>query len=201
MYVSRGDFLYDCTVCPTRCDGVSKGTYNFKHDTSFSEFYEQFIIERINRSGKYIASKSTENSYPDITLADKAGNICKYVEVKVQQRTFMNVQTCLPNADLVPSETIALNESDLVRYIQLQKQTGVPIILLWVLHSRLCMVPNDALLIFYQQLGELEKIYTQYGSKRRFRRRSGDGDVVNGEHKGVVVNYHFSLRELISWNV
>ena len=31
---------------------------------------------------------------------------------------------------------------------------------------------------------------------RRFKRRSGYGDVVNGKHKGVVVNYHFSLNEL-----
>jgi hypothetical protein len=35
----------------------------------------------------------------------------------------------------------------------------------------------------------------------RFRRASGYGDVVNGVHKGVVVNYHFSLEELKPFNI
>jgi hypothetical protein len=194
MYICHSAFVYDCTTCPTRCDGVSKGHYNFINDCSFSEHYEQMVIDRINLSGRYFASKSFEPAYPDITLTDPAGNVCKYVEVKVQQRTFMNVQTCLPSADLMPSETVALNESDLVRYIHLQQLVQLPIILLWVLQNRLCMVPDESCLLFYQQLSELEKIYSDYGTKRRFRRKSGEGDVVNGEHKGVVVNYHFSLK-------
>jgi len=45
----------------------------------------------------------------------------------------------------------------------------------------------------------LEKIYNTAKDKRRFRRKSGKGDIVDGIHKGVVVNYHFSLKELKKW--
>jgi hypothetical protein len=198
MYTCHSAFVYDCAVCHTRCDGVSKGNYNFLHDAAFSEEYEQWIIDRINHSGKYMASKSIEPGYPDITLRIN-GIVCMYVEVKVQQRTFMNVQTCLPASDLMPSETIALNESDLLRYIRLEDEMRVPIIILWVLQNRLCVVAAQQYELYFQQLCELKKIYHKYGTKRRFRRRSGEGDVVNGEHKGVVVNYHFSLKEMKQW--
>ena len=43
----------------------------------------------------------------------------------------------------------------------------------------------------------LEKILLKYGEKRRYRRESTRSDFVNGVHKGVTVNYHFSLRELL----
>jgi hypothetical protein len=46
----------------------------------------------------------------------------------------------------------------------------------------------------------LKTIYQKQLDKRRFRRKSGDGDVVDGVHKGVTVNYHFSLTELIKWD-
>ena len=53
----------------------------------------------------------------------------------------------------------------------------------------------------YNNISELKKIYTYYGEKRRFRRKSGEGDVVNGIHKGVVVNYHFSINELLPFKI
>ncbi len=52
---------------------------------------------------------------------------------------------------------------------------------------------------FSQNLDELQKIRLMDNNNyRRFRRASGDGDMVNGVHKGVVVNYHFSIRELFN---
>lgn len=198
MYTCSGAFVYDCAICPTPCDGISKGTYDFQHDVSLSEHFEQLIIDRINRSGKYAASKSTQTGYPDITLRDDNSDVCKYIEIKVQQRTFMNVQTALPASDLTPSETMALNESDLVRYIEIEEHDQVPIFILWVLQNRRCIVGNSCQ-YYYQQLSQLKQIYRYYGAKRRFKRRSGNGDVVDGQHKGVVVNYHFSLKELKRW--
>ena len=56
-------------------------------------------------------------------------------------------------------------------------------------------------LLFFNRIEHLERIFRQYGDRRRFRRRSGQGDVVNGEHKGVVVNYHFSLNELVPFDL
>jgi hypothetical protein len=53
-------------------------------------------------------------------------------------------------------------------------------------------------LYFHQNIQELEKIrLNDKNNSRKFKRATGIGDVVNGEHKGVLVNYHFSLNELI----
>ena len=67
---------------------------------------------------------------------------------------------------------------------------------MWVLSNRPCTVDNDKAKYFYQKVNILERIYNKYQNTRTFRRKSGIGDIVNGEHKGVVVNYHFSLSEL-----
>ena len=120
--------------------------------------------------------------------------ILKYI--KAQRRTFMSVEKILPNSDLIPSETMALNLSDLLRYFNIAKRETVPIYILWVLSNRPCAVDNDKVKYFYQKVDILERIYNKYRNIRTFRRKSGVGDVVNGEHKGVVVNYHFSLSEL-----
>ena len=108
----------------------------------------------------------------------------------------MSVKRLLPEADLTPSETVALNLSDLLRYFGLYFEKRIPISIIWVLQNRPCIAPDGESLYFYQTIPELHKIHEKYGNKRTFRRRSGRGDVVDGVHKGVVVNYHFSLKEL-----
>lgn len=199
-YSCISEFVYDCNACSTRCDGVSKGVYVFENDVMFSEQYEQMIIRRINRSGKFIASKSTEPGYPDITVKNLKGAIQKYIEVKVQQRTFMQVLKHLPLGNLTPSETVALNQSDLVRYFAIEDKIQIPTTIVWVVLNRLCIIPICTQQLYYQQIFALQKIYNQYGDARRFRRKSGEGDMVDGVHKGVTVNYHFSLKELKRWS-
>jgi hypothetical protein len=194
------DYIYDCQACPTRCDGISKGNYQFNNDVSFSEYYEEQLINIINNSNKYTASKCTQKGYPDIELRDEHAQVCKYVEVKVQQRTFMNVQKILPNSALQPSETVALNLSDLLRYFTIQSETKTPVTILWVLLNRPCITTKGKVNLYHQSIDELEKIYDREKNNRRFRRQSGEGDIVDGEHKGVTVNYHFSLRELLVWS-
>lgn len=196
-YNKISDFIYDCNTCPTRCDGISKGNYSFEDDVNFSEKYENLIINAINKTGKSKAFKCTDDGYPDIEIRDKITNeVSSYIEIKVQRRTFMSVQKILPNAELTPSETLALNLSDLLRYFEIKKETDKPISILWVLMNRPCIVNRGDVLFFYESVEVLEELYQKYGDKRRFRRKSGRGDVVNGIHKGVVVNYHFSLNEL-----
>lgn len=41
-------FRFDCSKCPTPCDGVSKGTYIFENDVDYSEKKECQIINQIN---------------------------------------------------------------------------------------------------------------------------------------------------------
>jgi hypothetical protein len=198
-YNKISDFVYDCAKCHTRCDGVSKGIYSFDKDSTLSEHYEQQIINRINRSPVYTASKTVEKGFPDIEIRTADNKIYRYLEVKVQQRTFMSVQKYLPQSGLYPSETVALNLSDLLRYFEIEKHTGTPVLIVWVLLNRACIVEPGKVQLYYQAIGELQQAYKAAKDKRRFRRQSGEGDVVDGVHKGVTVNYHFSLKELKQW--
>ena len=141
----------------------------------------------------YHAKKCDLPGYPDIEV--QVGNKKFYIEIKAQRRTFMAVQRILPNANLVPSETLALNLSDLMRYFEIENNDNVNVYLMWCLENRPCIVEQGQTRYFYQSAKELKELYSKYQDARRFRRKSGYGDVVNGQHKGVVVNYHFSLEE------
>ncbi len=192
----KNEYRYNCSFCSTRCDGTSKMVYNFKNDVAFSEHYEQLLISRIIQEG-YFAKKTDKDKYPDVEVYSKdGGKLLCYIEVKVQRRAFMSVKKVLPYGDLIPSETLALNLSDLEHYIAQSRIVAVPIYIMWVLAERPCILGDKAVKCFYNHIAEFERILNYYGDKRRFRRASGRGDVVNGEHKGVVVNYHFSISEL-----
>ena len=190
------DYRYDCSSCSTRCDGISKMVYNFQSDVAFSEYYEKSLIRKIIEKG-YYAIKTEKDKYPDVEVYTKeGGKLLCYIEVKAQRRAFMHVQKVLPHADLVPSETLALNLSDLEHYIEQSRVVDVPIYIMWVIAERPCIVGRNSVKCFYNHISQLEQILHHYKDKRRFRRASGKGDVVNGQHKGVVVNYHFSISEL-----
>lgn len=199
-YCQIDKYIFDCNVCHTRCDGKSKNVYNFKNDVDFAEEHEKTIINKINAHKKYNAVKCNLEGYPDIEIK-KDGEIYAYIEVKAQRRTFMSVQKILPQSKLTPSETVALNLSDLLRYFQIYDEIGIPISIVWCLQNRPCITGINETKYFIQNIEELKKIYFKNQNTRVFRRRSGKGDVVDGVHKGVVVNYHFSLREFELWNI
>lgn len=194
-------YLFDCVNCSTRCDGVSKGVYNFMSDVEYSENKENQIIDLINTYDGFRAKKCELEGYPDIEVYHYPSNRHFYVEIKAQRRTFMSVKRILPDGGLEPSETLALNLSDLLRYFEIQKEVREPIFILWCLENRPCIVPDGETYFYYQDTRVLEDIYNVVLYKRRFRRESGRGDYVNGQHKGVVVNYHFSLNELDELNI
>lgn len=195
-------YIFDCNSCDTKCDGKSKGVYKFMDDVQYSEHFENLIIDEIKERGFY-AVKTEREQYPDIEVYDneKNHNLLCFIEVKAQRRTFMSVEHCLPDANLVPSETVVLNQSDLEHYISQSRVETVPIYVAWVLSNRPCIVDDGKIKIFYNNINELKRIFINYGDRRRFRRRSGQGDIVNGQHMGVVVNYHFSLNELLLFNL
>lgn len=196
-YQEIGQYKYDCDKCPYRCDDKSKLIYIFENDSAASERIEMDIIDLINREQKYTAKKSKELGYPDIEIFDSKNQICYFFEIKFQRRTFMLISKLLPESNLIPSETIALNLSDLLRYFKIKEETKIPIFLIWGLAERPCINNNTDILYFHQEVEKMKEIYLTYNHKRRFRRKSGAGDVVDGTHKGVVVNYHFSLNDLI----
>jgi len=191
---------FNCATCPTPCDGVSKEVYLFANDSAFSEHFENEIIAHINNSADFRARKTPVPEFPDVEVSEKASDsISFYIEVKVQRRTFMLVKKILPQSGLLPSETVALNLSDLLRYFELAEKNKLKIYVLWVLLNRPCILGDNDKRFFYSDTENLQKVYEKEKAKRRFRRKSGEGDVVDGEHKGVVVNYHFSLNELKEW--
>jgi len=192
----KNNYLFDCDKCLNRCDGTSKGNYIFETDVKYSENFENKIIDFINNKTDKQAKKTTKNGYPDIKISDKFEELIYYIEIKAQRRTFMFVKRLLPEADLIPSETVALNLSDLKRYFKIYDMVKMPIYIVWVLSNRPCILKAKEHSLFFNNLDILKEIYNKYGEARRFRRREGHGDVIDGIHKGVVVNYHFSLNEL-----
>ena len=194
-------YNFDCNICRNKCDGVSKGVYDFMNDVEFSEHFEKQLIDKINKMG-YFAIKTDKPQYPDIEVYTQYnGRLVCYIEVKAQRRTFMSVTKLLPQSNLTPSVTLALNQSDLEHYIDQSHKERVPIYIVWVLSNRPCIVPPNETKLFYNHISVLERIFYYYRDKRRFRRKSGAGDVINGQHKGVVVNYHFSLDELLPFDL
>ena len=195
--------IYDCQVCDTKCDGYTVKQFDFEHDVAFSEEIENRVISEINGRYEYlIAKKTSQDGFPDIEIAIKqVPNKCiALIEIKGQARTFMALRRLLPQSGLYPSETIALNLSDLERYFDVSDRTSLPLDIVWCLMRRPCITghdPNDQQ-FYHQTIEVLRNIrISDKTDTRRFRRKSGQGDVVNGQHKGVVVNYHFSINELM----
>lgn len=156
-YTQLGPFVFDCECCPTRCDGVSKNNYQFQQDATFSERYEQEIINLINSKSNYKAAKTSTPAYPDIEVLDLRSKEVFYLEVKVQQRTFMQVGKILPLSGLMPSETVALNLSDLLRYFELSQKFDLKVNIVWVLLNRACLVPPPSPLYFFSKVRSVEK--------------------------------------------
>jgi hypothetical protein len=202
-YTKISENVYNCAICPTRCDGKTVAQFDFEKDVQFSENIENKIIDYINQ--KYpnlIASKTIRAGYPDIEIAKRTEpeTSIAFIEIKGQARTFMSVAKILKDSNLQPSETIALNLSDLERYFMVNEKENLPFFVVWCLMGRPCIVGADdaSRAYFFQDIRLLEKIRQKDSQNtRRFRRESGKGDVVNGVHKGVTVNYHFSLNELV----
>ncbi|WP_293299533.1 hypothetical protein [Pedobacter sp. UBA4863] len=198
-YLQIAPHVFNCKVCPTRCDGVSKMNYIFENDSKFSEHYEQQLIDHINQYTPFKAHKTTQKGFPDIEVFNAAGQRF-FIEVKVQRRTFMTVEKILPESNLKPSETVALNLSDLKRYFELEQTHHIHIFIFWVLLNRPCVLGSNESQFYYRLASELRPIWQKEANKRKFRRKSGEGDEVNGVHLGVTTNYHFSLKELKIWD-
>ncbi|MGB9663924.1 MAG: hypothetical protein ACPL25_03235 [Ignavibacteria bacterium] len=201
-YIKLGLNKYDCNVCETRCDNKSKNEYIFTRDVDFSQVIENEVINFINLTYHNLCAEKTQvKEFPDLEIkrTRSSTNSILFIEIKVQQRTFMSIRNQLPDSGLFPSETVALNLSDLERYFEIKDKEQKPIFITWCLMKRPCINGIDPMnkKFFSQEIEILREIRNKdKNNTRRFRRASGEGDIVNGEHRGVVINYHFSLNEL-----
>jgi len=200
-YINIGPNRFNCDVCDTRCDGRTVQQFDFERDVNFSEAIENEVIQNINyRYQNLFAIKTIRDGYPDIEVKNKNNQtVCiLFIEIKGQARTFMSIRRLLPDANLYPSETLACNLSDLERYFTIKDREQLPIYVTWCLMRRPCITGAniDNKKFYTQEIDILRQIrQNDHNDYRRFRRASGRGDVVNGQHRGVVVNYHFSLNE------
>jgi len=201
MAKERSSYIFNCGTCKTPCNAISKGNYPFEKDLRDAEQEENILISLINQSGTYRAEICQTNGYPDIRVLNNNAETIQYLEVKMQRRAFMKIHKMLPDAQLHPSETVALNLSDLLRYFNIYAKEKLPISVMWVLKDRPCITGKSDRCYFAANISILQKIYrNDINHSRRFRRRSGEGDVINGKHLGVTVNYHFLLSELKAWS-
>lgn len=198
-------YIYICSGCTTPCEGKSKMSYQFKQDVIFAEKTENIVKEDIlTKPGVISCSKSVKKTpYPDWKVETTKNNvtIVTYVEVKAQCRTFMSSAKNLKDENgvpLQPSETIALNTSDLVKYIKQYDEEKLDTVVCWLLFNRPCVCGVGKFKLFKQHIKELKRLYELDTKKsRQFTRKIGYGDITeSGEHKGVIVNYHFRLSEL-----
>lgn len=184
---------FDCAICPTRCDGRSKSAYVFEEDVALSEEAEDWLARHLADQLRVDVYKAPARSHgpPDLALI-RGDRVLARVEVKAQGRAFMAVERLLPAADLRPYETVALNLSDIRRYAALYRDDHVPTFLIWRV-KRPCLGEG----YWGQHIEPLMAIGSRYRDARTFRRASTDSDYEEGEHRGVTVNYHFSLCELL----
>ena len=184
---------FDCNICPTRCDGRSKSAYIFEDDVAASEAAEDWLAEQLAAALDVDVYKAPgqRRGLPDLALI-RGDRVLARVEVKAQGRAFMAVERLLPDADLRPYETVALNLSDIRRYAAQYRLSSVPTWLIWRVR-RPCLGEG----YWGQSIEALMEIGDHYREARTFRRSSTDSDYVDGEHLGVTVNYHFGLRELL----
>ncbi|MCX8056319.1 MAG: hypothetical protein N3F03_01760 [Ignavibacteria bacterium] len=202
-FIKLKDNVFDCSVCDYRCDATSRLVYNFEDDIEFSNLIQNIVIGLINRTSSKVEAKKFEkdNSYPDILIQSKnSSDIIAFIEIKVQTRTFMKIREILPEANLFPSETLALNLSDLERYFNLKEKLQKPIYLVWCLINRPCItgLNFESFKFYFQEINVLRHIRDEDElNSRRFRRQIGQGDIdENGQHRGVLVNYHYSINEM-----
>lgn len=184
---------FDCAVCPTRCDGRSKGAYVFEDDVALSEAAEDWLASHLSDvlGVDVYKAPAQRHGLPDLALI-RGDRVLARVEVKAQGRAFMAVQRLLPQADLLPYETVVLNLSDIRRYAALYRADGVPLYVIWRV-KRPCLGEG----YWGQHVAALIAIGNRFRDARTYRRASTDSDYVDGQHYGVTVNYHFSLRELL----
>ena len=184
---------FDCAICPTRCDGKSKSEYVFEDDVAASEEAEDWLAGHLWMAldVDVYTAPARRHGLPDLALI-RGDRVLARVEVKAQGRAFMAVERLLPDADLRPYETVALNLSDIRRYAAQYREDQIPTYLIWRVR-RPCLGEG----YWGQHIDALIEIGNQYRDDRTWRRASTESDYVDGEHRGVTVNYHFSLRELL----
>lgn len=98
---------------------------------------------------------------------------------------------------LYAKEALVIDEPKLLSYFSCKsadKNMGknIPIYIVWKFDRPCSDVGGIAV---FQEIDVLNRLYEKYGDTRAFRRKTSETDFQNGERKGIIDKYHFSIRE------
>lgn len=135
---------------------------------------------------------------PDLLVLDNKDNLIARVEAKyLEGKAFMKVAQMIKD-HLYPKEALVVDEPKLKSYFEcktrdLEKyKREIPIFVVWK-YDRPCADVGG--ICIYQEVNELRRIYNEKGASRAFRRRTGQGDFVDGRRMGVIDKFHYSITE------
>ncbi len=183
--------------------GISKGSYPKKSDILLGNKLEVVVNNQLNaKSNDNFSCRRLphvlDRKKPDIEISLPAlHTVIARLEVKHILTPFVKIKERRPEADLVCWETLDVNTKKIRNYIELYETEGIPIHVLWLV-ERVCLGSR----YFYQDIRVLKKILGNYGIKRQYTRPLVPTDYDDqGKLIGDPVNYHFSVNELIPFDV
>lgn len=195
--LSQEDFI--CGECKA-CEPISKLNYPFERDLATSKDLVAALSTIIKNITKYkcIGPEIVKN--PDIRVIDiENGNkiICRVEAKYLGGKAFMKTKEILTDK-LEPKETLVVDEPKLLSYFDCKENDfkvynrNIPIYIVWKF-DRPCTDYGG--ITVFQEISILKRIYETHGRNRAFERKTGTGDITNGQKMGITTKYHFSLRE------
>lgn len=191
--------LFQCGTCTT-CSPTSALKYPFDRDLRTSE---QLVdaLSKLIESGTGLTCREPERvKWPDMRVVDVSKRdylVCRVEAKLLEGKAFVKASSIV---GLQPKETLVVDEPKRLSYFDCKKNDShscgrsVPIYVVWKFDRPCSDIGGIAV---FQEVDKLRSIYEGFGVRRRFERKTADGDVVGGVKLGVTRKYHFSIRETL----
>lgn len=186
-----------CGMCNI-CQPKSALRYPFERDLMNSKMLVNELKKIITETTGLKCSDTDVHQNPDILVLDESNNLIARVEAKyLEGKAFMKVAQMIEDP-LQPKETLVVDEPKLKSYFDCKAQDqqtynkDIPIFIVWK-YDRPCADVGG--ICIYQEVNELHRIYNEKGASRTYRRKTGQGDYVDGRRLGVIDKFHFSITE------
>jgi hypothetical protein len=183
-----------CNICLPQ----SALAYPFARDLTNSKMLVNELKAFITEKTGLICKDTEVHQNPDIRVLNDKDELIARVEAKyLEGKAFMKVAQMLEDK-LFPKETLVVDEPKLLSYFackkrdQEQYKRNIPIFVVWK-YDRPCADVGG--ICIYQEVDILRAIYEEKGKSRKFRRKTGQGDFVEGRRMGVIDKFHFSISE------
>lgn len=138
------------------------------------------------------------DQYPDIMVLDESDKLVARVEAKyLEGKAVMKIGEMIEDP-MYPKEALVVDEPKLKSYFACKAgdrekyKREIPIFVAWK-YDRPCADVGG--ICIYQEVNELQRIYNEKGTSRAFRRKTGEGDFVDGRRLGVIDKFHYSFTE------